>query len=230
MNARLWSLGNELFQPTTRLLLYSNLHPGQCAHRLSQSIDPEQYTIFSFSGYAGSRPFLGNVEGLQFRVFQRRYRNMPPVLCGTFQSQRFGTRIEGAFDLDRTAKGLLLFCGSTGILVAVAVFANFIKNHDLSPRMALLLACIAIGGAALTPRLIRAFGLDQEREIRDFLCTTLEAGDDLSAYESGRASPRLIGQSGGCADLLGVAATAARRWQSCTPYGRTVAPGNISRR
>ncbi len=77
--------GMRYFAPATPLVLRSDFSPDECERRLRESIDLEQPTMFGFSGYQGSKPFLGEVDGKQFRVLQRIYssRNtLPTVIIG----------------------------------------------------------------------------------------------------------------------------------------------------
>jgi hypothetical protein len=94
------------FAAPTSLDLYSDFNPQECARRLREAIDSERPAVFSFSGYRGSKPFLGNVDGQQFRLLQRSYdrNSMPVVLAGEFQPHREGTHVKGTFDLEVASK------------------------------------------------------------------------------------------------------------------------------
>jgi len=174
----------KYFPSPTVLELYSNFSPEQCASLLSAAIDSERRTFFSLSGYRGSKPFLGAVEGLEFRLLQRvYYRNsFPPVLTGEFISHGHGTRVEGTFDLELTSKIAICVLLGFGLLI-VPVICTAVRGSGNT----LAAATIAIGYAALAlfaPRIIRGIGLPQERDMTDFLCTTLQAGEDRYAFES----------------------------------------------
>jgi len=165
----------RFFAPPTSLVLISGFDPEECANRLREAIDLERPTIFGFSGYRGSRPFLGEVNGKQFRVLQRTYsyrNSFPPVLIGELQPRGVGTRISGVFDLETTSKiaiGLL-----SGFMLLVVGFILFLAGAD----NLLLLAAFTCGYGSLLffmPKIIRGAGSDQERNIADFLRTTLRA-------------------------------------------------------
>jgi len=73
----------NLFARPAPLVLYSNLSADECARRTGQAIDPEKVALLSFSGYRGSKTFLGEVTASQFRILKRGHRNtFPPVLSG----------------------------------------------------------------------------------------------------------------------------------------------------
>src|ERR1700730_12738264 len=79
-------------------VLYSDFSPDQCEGRLRGSIDVERPTMFGFSGYRSSKPFLGEVDGKNFRVLQRIYgsrNSVPAVLTGEFQSGAKAGRANG---------------------------------------------------------------------------------------------------------------------------------------
>lgn len=173
------------FASPTRLVLYSNLSPDECTIRLGNAIDKDDFALFSFSGYHGVKPFLGSVEGQQFRVFQRGYKNIPPVLSGTFLPLEQGTQIDGNFDLEITSKIALCLFSVFGAVVMTPVVLYSLKEHTVPHWMAISFACVYFAGVLLAPRIVRWNGRDQEREIADFLCVTVEAGEDSSAFRSG---------------------------------------------
>jgi hypothetical protein len=176
------------FAPPTPLALYSDFSPDECERRLRDSIDIERPTMFGFSGYRGSKPFLGEVEGKQFRVLQRIYNSrntLPPVLTGEFQPQGTGTRVKGIFDLEITSKIAICLFDVVGLLILVPIFIISRTSHPV------LLALFVCGYGALiifSPRIFRGIGLDQEKSIADFLRETLVATDVFSSSSAGRDS------------------------------------------
>jgi hypothetical protein len=177
----------KFFPKPTRLILYSNLSPEECGSRLAQAIDPERPSFLSFTGYSGSKLFLGTVEGRQFRIFERTLtRNVPliPILSGEFQPKGGGTRIEGAFDLDRGAKLALGFLAVVAPLFSVIIYVSM-QRKDAPAGVATAIACTELIAALLLPRILRAIGTGQERDIADFLTFKLEAGEDAAAFKSG---------------------------------------------
>jgi hypothetical protein len=170
-------------------MLYSNLSPDECACRLNQAIDAKEFSLFSFSGFRGGKPFLGGVAGRQFRLFKRGYRNVfPPILSGTFIPQERGARVEGSFDIEPTSKIAICLLSLCGVLILTPIIVYSLERHTVPPWLAGAFACASIIFAALAPRLVRGNGRNQESDITDFLCTELEAGEDSCAFESGYES------------------------------------------
>jgi hypothetical protein len=173
----------RIFAPPTSLVLISGFDPKECANRLREAIDVERPTGFGFSGYRGSKPFVGEVNGNQFRVLQRTYsfrNSFPPVLTGEVQPQGVGTRINGVFDLEPTSKVAIGLFGALGLLFIVLII--YLVGAD-KPVLLTLFVC---GYGALLffmPRIIRGAGGEQERSIAQFLRTTLEAEAERKDYE-----------------------------------------------
>jgi hypothetical protein len=173
----------NLFAPPAPLVLYSNLSADECARRTVQAIDPEKVAPLSFSGYRGSKTFLGEVTGSQFRILKRGYRNtFPPVLSGVFLPHKQGTQVQGNFDLELTSKIALCALSLFSLIFMTPVLLYSLRDHSVPAWMAVAFAGIYFVGALLVPRIVRWNGRDQEREIADFLCVTLEAGEDSSAF------------------------------------------------
>ena len=176
-----------VFPASTGLVLYSDLSPEECARRLREAIDPERHAIFSLSGYGGSKPILGRVAGLEVRLLKRTHgrNSFRPVFSGELHAQARGTRLEGGFDLGMASKIAIYFL--LGLSVLIITPAIYSSTRDAVGRWAAALVasgCVAL--YFLLPRLVRAIGLEQEREITDFLWTILEAGDDPSAFKCGQ--------------------------------------------
>lgn len=165
----------RLFLPPTPLGFYSELSPEECERRLRNSIDPEESTIFSLSGYRGSKPFVGEVHANTFRVIKRIYGKpptFPPVLTGAFQPKGNGTQVKGSFDLEWTSKAAICVFDVFGLLILALVTIFSYASHPV------LLALFIIGyGSFLlySPRMFRRNGLDQERSIACYVREVLEA-------------------------------------------------------
>lgn len=171
------------FAPPKSLAFYSNLSADECARRISQAIDVEKISPFSFSGYRGSKAFLGEITGSQFRILRRGYRNtFPPVLSGMFSPEKQGTRVEGSFDLELTSKIALCVLSLVSLPIVALVVLYSLREHTVPAWVAVSFASVWFVGALLVPRIVRWNGRDQERDIADFLCAKLEAGDDSSAF------------------------------------------------
>ena len=168
------------FAPSTPLVLSSNFNPEECARRLREVIDAERPTVFGFSGYRGSKPFLGKVAGKQFRILQRIYSNhssFPPVLTGEFEPQGNGTRVKGVFDLELTSKIAICLFNAVGLLVLVPII---MFSYISQPVLLAVFVCGYGSLLFLMPRIVRGSGSDQEKSISEFIKVTLQAGDDFS--------------------------------------------------
>jgi hypothetical protein len=172
----------KFFSPATPLVLYSLLSPDACASRLERAIDPVRFSIFSFSGYGGVKQFLGSITGRRLEIFQRGYRNVPPVLSGELLAHGTGTRIEGKFDLEVTSKIAISLMSLLMIAVLAPVVLYALREHTVPRWIAISFALVFFLVAILIPRITRMNGFDQERAITDFLCETLDAGADPTAF------------------------------------------------
>jgi hypothetical protein len=181
--------GMKIFTAPRQLMLYSNVSPEMCARRLAKAVDIVSWPFFSFSGYPGTKPFLGEAMGRRFRVFKRIYsKSISIVLSGASLPRGRGTRVEGAFDLGSTTKMAMRLFGLFGVFVVSPSIVDSLRNRAVPLLFDVAFACIAVIETAIGPALARVFLLDQEREITDFLCNELEAGEDASAFESERES------------------------------------------
>jgi len=129
-----------------------------------------------------SKQYLGDVDGRRIRVQQRQpifSRNVSLLFTGEFEPERNGTKISGAFDLEPSSKIMTVVVAIGALFLITA--ANFPARNAFSIWIA---AACALGFLVVllgAPRILRAIALNQERDIRDFLCETLEAGEDPSA-------------------------------------------------
>jgi hypothetical protein len=174
----------KYFAPPTPLALYSVLDPEECEQLLRNAIDVERPTLFSLSGYRGSRPFLGDIEGRQIRMLQRSYRRnaFQPVFSGEFQAQGSGTRVIGTLDLELTSKIAICLLGTFGVIVLIPII---IYSRTLHPLLSAVFTCGYFSLMLLLPRIVRGYGLDQEKNMADFLRDTLQAYDAPPASVGG---------------------------------------------
>ena len=72
---------------TEPIVLQSSLGIDECLKRIQDSADPGKRTLFSLSGYKGSKPLLVRFEGNQFRLWKRRYyrNDFSPYFYGVFR-------------------------------------------------------------------------------------------------------------------------------------------------
>jgi hypothetical protein len=158
------------------------LHPDDCAQHLARGIDRDDFSMFSFSGYRGVKSFLGSVTGRKFKVFQRGYKNIPLVLSGDLLPHGEATQVEGRFDLEPTSKIAICLFSVVGIVIAAPIVLYSLREHTVPRWLALSFAVVYFVGAVVAPRIFTGIRLDQERAITDFLCVTLEAGEDPTAF------------------------------------------------
>ena len=174
------------FASPTPLVLSSDFNPEECARRLRKAIDVERPTVFGFSGYRGSKPFFGRVDGKQFRVLQRIYSNrnsFAPVLTGEFEPQGNGTRVKGVFDLELTSKIVICLFNAFGLLVLVPII---MYSYTSQPALLAVFVCGYGNLLFFMPRIVRGYGRNQENSIVDFIRVTLQVDDDLSRSSGGR--------------------------------------------
>ncbi|MGH9714488.1 MAG: hypothetical protein ACRD5M_14435 [Candidatus Acidiferrales bacterium] len=91
--------------------------------------------------------------------------------------------VNGVFDLEVTSKIALCLIIAVGLLVMAPIVIYSLPKHTVTQWLWVVFACAYFSLALFIPRFIREIGLEQERSMKDFLWVTLEAGDDLSAFE-----------------------------------------------
>jgi hypothetical protein len=91
---------------TFDFVLRSDYSPDACLARLAEQIDIDQRTLFSLSGYRGSKPILGRIAGNEFRLHKRRswHNSFGPVLYGRVAADGRGTTIEAYWDVLRSTR------------------------------------------------------------------------------------------------------------------------------
>jgi hypothetical protein len=171
----------RFFKQPTPIALNSDFSPEQCAERIRDAIDREHRTFFGLSGYRGSKPFVGEVDGRYLRLLQRIYsmrNSFPPVLTAEFQPRGAGTRVNGIFDLELTSKIAICSLSACGVLVVGMVAFISYASHPV-------LAVVSFSGYCTMlfffPKYLREIGASQERSIADFLRVMLEA-DEVSPH------------------------------------------------
>jgi hypothetical protein len=155
------------------IVLRSSLSAEECLKRLQDSTDPGSRTIFSLSGYSGSKSFLVKFKGNQFRLWKRRfYRNdFAPNFYGTVSSENQGTCITGQFDMERKLKWIFPACF---VLFSLEVIAtNLPVSENAWTDIIVLLTVVTLG--VVVPKFGRLANRGDEKVIEEFLETTLEA-------------------------------------------------------
>jgi hypothetical protein len=169
------------FAAPTPLNLRTGFDPDECGRRLGETIDPEQPTMFGFSGFQGSKPFLGMVDGRRFRLLQRvsSGRNtFPLVLTGEFEPLQTGARVRATFDLDANSKIAVSILAFVGLLVLVPIVLGSRESH---PLLSAVFTVSYLSLLLFAPRILRGITIDQENHIARFLEDVLVADDDASS-------------------------------------------------
>ena len=165
--------------------LRTDLDAEECRRRLIESTDSERRTIFSLSGYRGSKSVIGWIEGYQFYLHKRRYwhNDFAPQFYGNFLPQARGTLIEGYFDIPRWTTMFMRIWLAVVLLLGIPIFAvsllDLINGHSYGEGD-LRIGLVVPPSMALFGILLPKFGLwlgrHEERFILEFLQSTLVAG------------------------------------------------------
>jgi hypothetical protein len=113
------------------IVMHSPMSPAAVVEALRGSMDEERRTPFSFSGYSGDQPILGEVWGSSFRLhIQRSGRNdFAPNFYGEFQPEAGGTRIEVRFRLAAFVQMFMCFWLGGVVLIGGAVFVSSLFDY-----------------------------------------------------------------------------------------------------
>jgi hypothetical protein len=151
---------------------------------LRRTIDKEQRTLFSFSGYRGDRPLLGEVSEGSFRLRKRRYsrNDFAGELYARFGPEPGGTRIEGYFDMPRWAKYFMRIWLTGVALIGAPIFVTTMidltrgthyMTGDLWVGLIVPPALVLFG--IVLPKFGPLLGKGDERFILEFVQNTLAA-------------------------------------------------------
>jgi len=169
------------------IVMHSPMPPAAVAEALSRSMDEEQRTIFSFSGYKGDKDVLGAVWGNSFHLQKRRYwrNDFSPHFYGEIQSEPAGTRIEGRFDLADWVRLFMWFWLGGVVLIGGAIFvatlSDVIAGSQLETgdaAVSLIVPPSMLLFGIVLPRVGRLLGRGDEAFILDYLQNILSARID----------------------------------------------------
>ena len=169
--------------------LHTNVDAEEVRRRLVDGIDPEERALvfgYKFSGYRGSKPLIGRVEGQQFYLFRRRYWNsqLAPTFFGRFVPQDQGSKIEGYFDVRPRVKTLVQTVTVLGVIVTALPF--LLSLTDVFQRSHYMHGSLAFGLLALPafvlyglfmPKLGLWLSKNDEKFILEFLRQNLRAAN-----------------------------------------------------
>jgi len=157
--------------------LETGLTVEQCKDRLARSIDPEKFGLWT--GYAGSRPIVGRIDDVSFRLQKRRYGSNPsaPFFSGQMVPFENGTRIEGSFQMHGFVKtSMTFYFWFLGISCVAMLISNIAGRTVFQAPMLLVPVGMAVWGAALV-KFGQWLGRSEEKAIVEFLKHTCEASD-----------------------------------------------------
>ena len=151
---------------------------------LRRSIDPEQRTLFSLSGYKGERLVLGEVRESTFRLQKRRYsrNDFAGHFYGTVQAEPSGSRIEDYFDAPRWARYFMRFWLAGAVLCGAPIFVLTLldvltgSHHTTGDTwVGLVVPPALILFGTVLPKLGRVFGRGDRKLMLEFLQQTVAA-------------------------------------------------------
>lgn len=172
--------------------LHTDFDTETCRNRLTESIDPERRTIFSFSGYKGSKPVIGWIKGSKFSLHKRRYyrNDFAPQFYGNIQRNERGTVIEGYFDMPSWTKLFMRIWLGGAILLGIPIFLSTLWNFQSTSHaqdgflVGLLVPPTLVLFGALLPKFGLWLGRYEEQYILEFLQTTLMASPSQITHHS----------------------------------------------
>jgi hypothetical protein len=165
-------------------VLHSILSPNAVADALRRSIDKQQWTPFSLSGYKGKLPLLGEVSENTFQVQKRKYyrNDFAGQFYGRFAPEPGGTRIEGYFDYPRWARYFMRIWLGFAVLVGTPIFVRTLSdvvtgsNYMSGDKWVGLIVppALVLFGTVL-PKFSRLLGKSDERFMLEHIQNTLAA-------------------------------------------------------
>jgi hypothetical protein len=169
------------------IALRTDLSVEECLRRLREASDLGERTMFSFSGYKGSKRVLSKFKGNEFKLWKRRYyrNSFAPFFFGTLSPEERGTHLEGRFGMDPLAKIFVFAWVSLLVLGSLREWREALAGqwHD-----ALVIIGMMLFGVLL-PQTGKLIGRGEEKYLRQFVETTLAARTDDSGLV---LSPRTI--------------------------------------
>lgn len=164
--------------------MQSPMSPDAVADALRRSMDEENRTLFSLSGYKGDQDILGEVVGNTFHLHKRRYcrNDFAPHFYGEIQSDPAGTRIEGRFDLSDWVRLFMWFWLGGVVLIGGSIFLFSLsevmtgsRHVDGDARVGLIVPPAMAVFGILLPRFGRLMGRGEETFILEHLQNILNA-------------------------------------------------------
>jgi len=169
--------------PAPTIFLQSVFGADQCVARLREATDEQHRTLFSFSGYRGSKPVLSRVDGYNFQLQKRRYyrNDFAPNFYGVVVPWGSGARIEGRFGPPRWSQFFLRIWLGFAVLISIPVGISALHNaadhglHHADAYVGLLISLVLILAGLLAPRFGDWLGRNEKAFLLQFLETSLGA-------------------------------------------------------
>jgi len=161
--------------------LRTDLSVEECLRRLRANSDIGEWTIFSLSGYKGTKPVLSKFDDYNFRLWKRRYyRNaFAPFFFGTLLREERGTHVEGRFGMQPFTKIFLIIWVTLAAAMSLPVLVSTLAHPTGGDDWVGIVVPVAlVGGGILVPKFGQLIGKGEEKYLRGFLEATLEARTD----------------------------------------------------
>ena len=166
------------------MTLRTDYPPETYRARITDQIDFDRRSIFSFSGYRGKSPVLGRFSGFEFRLHKRRYwrNDFAPVLYGRLVPESRGTRVETYWGIQRWSRIFmriwLAFVSLIGLPIFLASLRQLITGKqsvqgDLYVGLLVPPGMLLFG--MLLPKLGFILGFREKQFLLDFLEPVLVA-------------------------------------------------------
>jgi hypothetical protein len=175
---------------THTIALKTDLGVEECLGRLSDATDSPKLTLFSRSGYLGSKPVMAKIDGKKIKLWKRRYyrNSFAPFFFGTISPQAQGSLIEGHFGMDPFVKAFMVFWLGSVLVACVSVLIATLSHpfHARDLPAFIIPPGMIIFGIAL-PKIGSWMARSEDKYLREFLETTLAAQPSELAFAlSGR--------------------------------------------
>jgi hypothetical protein len=163
------------------LLLRSDYDPQACFARLAGQIDVQKRTLFSFSGFRGSKPVIGFISGNEFSLQKRRFwrNDFAPVLYARLLPAMKGALIEGYFDFRTEVLLFMRIWLILATLVGVPIVLVSLRRAMAGDSDAWMGVGIPIGLIAwgfVLPKIGKFFGASERDYLSRFVEQALAAG------------------------------------------------------
>jgi hypothetical protein len=163
-------------------VLHSTLAPSAMADALRRSIDEGHRTLFSLSGYKGTKLILGEVGQNTFKLQKRRYsrNDFAGQFFARFEPERGGTRIEGYFDAPPWARWYMRIWLAGAVLIGTPLFISTLVDMSRGSSrpndwVGLVVPPALILFGVAMPMVGRLFGRPDRRLILEHVQHTLGA-------------------------------------------------------